>query len=344
MGLSSRFTVRHEATPALLDLLTKTTLGTNGACYRHLDTRTRILEADNPVFVSLERDGKVQGNVTFCQRKERWYVRYFAFSGQKQASKNVNRVAKSNSRLKQEIADFYDEVFDGQHGEAPEALYAFIDPHNERSKWMSEQFGFRTEAQLITQPFSRANPKNNGNVQLITDQETIDSVLAKIKKTHAYFIGDHAKKGPFYGIFDANNELIAFTKITCANWAIQRLPGFFGGIFTKLLPYTPGICRIIRPKEHHFAVPESVWVKDANPKVLSQLFEGILAIEKRNMMLWWIDRREPIWRETKNRINWGLVHRMTAHPMVDVVVLRKNPLKLDDLRMKPIFVAGWDMV
>jgi hypothetical protein len=107
MGLSSRFTVRHEATPALLDLLTKTTLGTNGACYRHLDTRTRILEADNPVFVSLERDGKVQGNVTFCQRKERWYVRYFAFSGQKQASKNVNRVAKSNSRLKQEIADFY---------------------------------------------------------------------------------------------------------------------------------------------------------------------------------------------------------------------------------------------
>jgi hypothetical protein len=35
---------------------------------------------------------------------------------------------------------------------------------------------------------------------------------------------------------------------------------------------------------------------------------------------------------------------MTAHTMVDVVVLRKNPLKLDDLRMKPIFVAGWDMV
>ena len=63
MGLSSRFTIRKEASPALLDLLEKTVLGTNGACYRHLDTRSRILEADNPLFVSLERDGKVQGNI-----------------------------------------------------------------------------------------------------------------------------------------------------------------------------------------------------------------------------------------------------------------------------------------
>jgi len=35
---------------------------------------------------------------------------------------------------------------------------------------------------------------------------------------------------------------------------------------------------------------------------------------------------------------------MTPQPIVDVVVLRKNPLKMDELRSKPIFVAGWDMV
>lgn len=344
MGLSSRFTIRKEATPALLELLTKTTLGTNGACYRHLDTRTRILEADNPLFVSLERDGKVQGNVTFCNRGKRWYVRYFAFSGQKQASKNVNRVAKSNSILKQQIADFYDEVFDGQHGEAPESFYAFIDPKNERSKWMSEQFGFTTEAQLITQSFSRKKTRLNPNVRLIEDQNVIDEQLEKIKKTHSYYIEEHAKRGPFYGLYNENNELIAFSKITRVNWVIQRLPGYFGGIFTKLLPFTPGICRIIKPEQHQFLVPESVWVCENNPQSLTALFEGILAVENRNMILWWVDRRESLWRETKSAVNWGLVHRMTSHPIVDVVVLRKNPLKQDELRNKPIFVAGWDMV
>lgn len=344
MGLSSRFTIRTEATPALLDLLTRTTLGTNGACYRHLDTRTRILEADHPLFVSLERDGKVQGNVTFCNRKARWYVRYFAFSGQKQASKNVNRVAKSNSRLKREIADFYDEVFDGKHGEAPDALYAFIDPQNERSKWMSEQFGFTTEAQLMSQSFSRTKPKNLGNVRLVEDQQLIDQTLETIKNTHAYFVEEHARKGPFYGLYNEQNELIAFSKITRANWVIQRLPGMLGGLFTKLLPFTPGICRIIKPQQHRFLVPESVWIKDNDPDTLTLLFEGMLAEENRNMILWWVDRRDPLWRDTKSTVNWGLVHKMTSHTIVDVVVLRKSPLKLDELRTKPIFVAGWDMV
>ena len=62
MGLSKRFTIRNEATPELLELLGRVTLGKNGAMYKHLDTPTRIHEADNPLFVSLERDGKVQGN------------------------------------------------------------------------------------------------------------------------------------------------------------------------------------------------------------------------------------------------------------------------------------------
>lgn len=344
MGLSSRFTVRKEATPALIELLTKTTLGTNGACYKHLDTPMRIHEADNPLYVQLERDGKVQGNVTFCNRGNRWYVRYFAFSGQKQAAKNVNRQARSNSLLKQQIADFFDEVFDGKHGEAPEAFYAYIDPHNERSKWMSEQFGFRTEAQLITQTFSRKKPRVQAGLRKIEDQETIQKVLGEIAKKHAYFVPEHANRGPFYGLYDDNGELVAFSKITLANWIIERLPGTLGGFFTKLLPYTPGICKIICPQNHRFVVPESVWVKDNDPVYLSRLFEGILAAEDRNMLLWWIDRRDPLYTETKSAIKWGIVHNMTPQAIVDVVVLRKNPLKLDELRSKPAFVAGWDMV
>lgn len=344
MALSSRFTIRDTACPALLDLLTQTTLGTNGARYRHLDTRTRILEADNPLFLSVERDGKVQGNVTFCKRGIRWYVRYFAFAGQKQAAKNGNHSERGNSKLKEEIATFYDDVFDGKYGDAPEAFYAFIDPKNERSKWMAEHFGFRTEAQLITQSFSRTKPKKQDSVRLITDPTLVQTCLDKIQDSHAYFVKEHAEEPDFYGVFDDENELIAFAKITRANWIIERLPGSLGGFFTKLLPFTPGINRIIKPKNHQFLVPESVWVKDDNPAVLNTLFEGMLSLENRNMLLWWVDRREPLWRHTQNRIHWGLVHKMTIQNPVDVVVLRKNPLKLDELRSKPIFVAGWDMV
>jgi hypothetical protein len=344
MPLSSRFTIRYEATPALLDLLCQTTLGTNGACYRHLDTKTRILDADNPLFLSVERDGKVQGNVTFCRRKDHWYVRYFAFSGQKQAAKNNQHSDKGKSRLKEEIASFYQEVFEGKYGDTPESLYAYIDPKNERSKWMAEQFGFRIEAQLVTQTFSRVKPKAHRNVRVITDQELIGSQLSKVRENHAYFVENHEREPVFYGMFDDNEELIAFAKITRANWVIERLPGIIGGLMTKIIPVVPGLRRIIKPKAHRFVVPESVIVKDNDPELLTAFFESILNAEERNVLLWWIDRREPLWRDTRHEVNWGMLHKLTSQTPVDVVVLRKSSLHIDELRSKPIFVSGWDMV
>jgi len=344
MALSSRFTIRYEATPALLELLTRTTLGTNGARYRHLDTKTRILEADNPLFLSVERDGRVQGNVTFCRRHNRWYVRYFAFLPQKQAASNGQHAERGKSRLKQEIASFYEEVFEGRHGEAPEALYAYIDPKNERSKWMAEQFGFRTEAQLFTQTFSRVKPRKQSGVEAITDEELISEKLDKIGESHAYFVPEHANRPLFYGLRDESGKLLAFAKFTRANWVIERLPGMLGGLLTRIVPFIPYLRQIIRPSNHRFLVPESVCVEGNDPQLLQRFFEGVLALEERNVMLWWIDKREPLWREAKQTINWGMLHKLTAQTPVDVVVLRKNSLKIDELQSKPIFVAGWDMV
>lgn len=344
MSLSPRFTIRYEATPALLELLTKTTLGTNGACYRHLDTETRIFEIEDPLFLSVERDGKVQGNVTFCRRKERWYVRYFAFAEQKQASKNGQHAEKGKSRLKEEIVTFYQEVFEGKYGEAPDLLYAYIDPKNERSKWMAEQFGFRTEAHLMTQTFSRVKPKKQQSVRLLTDQELIQLKLDEVNNRHSYVVPAQTTHSVFYGMFDENEQLVAFAKITRADWVIERLPGTMGGLLTKFIPFIPRLRRIIQPKNHHFIVPESVWIQEHDPKTLSTFFEGILHIEQCNVVIWWMDRREPLWRDTKYDVNWGLLHRLTSQTPVDVVVLRKNWLQLDELNAKPIFVAGCDMV
>lgn len=344
MSISPRFTIRYEATPALLDLLTKTTLGTNGARYRHLETRERILEADNPLFLSLERDGKVQGNITFCRRNTHWYVRYFAFSGQKQAARNGHHAGRGNSFLKNEIAKFYQEVFDGEYGPAPDCLYAYIDPQNERSKWMAEQFDFRTEAQLVTQTFSRVKPCSSGNVRLITDPRIIAEQLALVARSHAYFVPNHTSDSIYYGMFNDKDEIIAFTRITRASWVIERLPGNLGGLWTKIIPFIPRLRKIIRPDNHRFLVPEAVRVIDNDPGLLSSFFEGILAAEAHNVILWWVDKRELLWHKSRFRINWGMLDKLTHQTPVDVVVLRKDWFQLDELNSRPIFVAGWDMV
>ena len=98
-------------TEEILDLLKETTLGTNGAIYRHLDTSTRVKEIDAPLFLTLERNGKVLGNVTFCQRGEHWYIRYFAFRTFLQSGKKSKLNENGNSLLKKELNAFFDHVF-----------------------------------------------------------------------------------------------------------------------------------------------------------------------------------------------------------------------------------------
>ncbi len=105
------FKIRTEVTTGILDLLNRTVLGTNGAKYKHLDTSNRIYEADNPLFLSIERHEKTLGNVTFCRRGKHWYIRYFAFHSLAQAGGVKKSEDKGNSFLKRELNQFFAQLF-----------------------------------------------------------------------------------------------------------------------------------------------------------------------------------------------------------------------------------------
>jgi hypothetical protein len=343
MALSSIFKLRTSANPALLELLTNTTLGTNGAMYRHLDTPTRILEADNPLFLSLERNEKVLGNVTFCQRGSAWYMRYFAFHSFVQGGGVKKSEGKGNSFLKRELNQFFDEVFEGKHSEnVVESMYAYIDPRNDRSKWMSENFGFKVVRQLVTQSFSRISPKKSNRLVKINDWEEIKPLVEGYYGQHDYYFTTHAKKAPFYGLKDEAGELIATCRATRVNWQIVRLPGKMGGFLTKVIPYIPLLNKLIKPKHHTFLVPEIITAKNNDPKLLEELFSAVLYEEKLNLMVWWIDQNDEIYRSVKHQIAWGLFHKIVgAHP-VDVVE-RINP-NGSKTTSRPVFVTAYDMI
>ena len=102
MQLSPLFKIRTEATPELIQLLDQVTLGTNGAKYRHLNTVDRIHNADQPLHLSVERNEKLLGNATFCQREREWYVRYFAFNPSFQST-GAKKSRSNDNFLKREL-------------------------------------------------------------------------------------------------------------------------------------------------------------------------------------------------------------------------------------------------
>ena len=99
---------------------------------------------------------------------------------------------------------------------------------------------------------------------------------------------------------------------------------------------------MIQPKRHTFLVPEIVTAKANDPKLTNELFSSILAEEKLNLMLWWIDKKDELFTSIDNQLNWGLFHKLVgAHP-VDVVE-RRNPNSKIETK-SPIFVTAFDMI
>ncbi len=335
---SSLLHTSESPTQAIIELLESVTLGTNGAHYRHLDTRARILEADHPLFLTIERNEKILGNVTFCRRDKNWYIRYFAFDSRFQSS--GTKKSSGNSLIKREIESYFQETLDQPE---VESFYAYIDPNNVKSLWMAENFGFKTIGRIATQSFSRVNPKSSSRIEKLTDWNEVKHIVQSNFSDYVYYFEAQSSKPPFYALKDENNAIIALAKINSATWEIKRLPGKFGGVLTKIIPFIPGLNKIIRPKNHSFVVPEAVWVKNYDSSLLEELFEGILFNEKQNLILWWVDERDYLYKTVGSQVHWGLLHKLIGINYANVVQRRRQETN-DATNKPPIYTSGFDFI
>lgn len=337
------FQLEEKVLPEVVDLLTEVTLGTTGVRYKHLDTEKRVQEVDHPLFFYLKRNEKVLANITFCRRDSDWYIRYFAFRTVFQRSSETKTIDKSSSILKSEIAQFFSAALDGEiNASKVNRFYAYIDPKNDRSKWMSTNFGFQTIAHLATQTFSRIYAKKSKRFQLSEPTEELISLVRKQFNEHTFYFEAFLDKNKYGVLYNDEKEIIAFCRVSMAHWNIESLGGRNGELKAKFIAKIPIVNRLIYPPLHTFVVPDSVWVKDDNPQILTELYESLIAETKANMLIWWTDQEEPLYKSVQKKINWGPMHRVLGVSPVDVVCKSKEE-KMDNLK-KPVYVVAIDAI
>lgn len=338
--LPSYFELSERADQPVVDLLTSVSLGTNGTIYRHLNTENRIAEIDNPLFLSFRRNNRALGNITFCKRGSDWYIRYFAFDQLVQSSGQQKSKSGKKKGVKGEIESFFAQVLEGKAESDVNTLYAYIDPRNEKSLWMAEQFEFEHLRSISTQTFSRLRPRYNSDLVELEWSDVKDQ-LCKEYQFHRFFHTETTSRGPIFGI-KKHGEIVAFTKITLAEWEIKRLPGRMGSVLVRILPKIPILNRLINPKNHAFIVPEAVYVKGGDPKLMEQLFEGILAHYQRNLMIWWVDDEDFLYRKVKRKIRWGILNRILGVNKVNLMVRSSSKPNMED--HTPAYICGIDFV
>lgn len=342
MNVQPPFVLRDNYSEEVLRLLKTVTLGSNGARYRHRHIEKRISKLYKPLYFNLERKDAVLGNITICRREVGWYVRYFAMDTSFQSPKSVQKQSKSKKNtLKNKISSFFEEVFEEK--DAPPLLYAYIDPRNERSLWMSQNFGFYTAAKIATQTFSRIKPKEKSDVKIATNLTFIKSKVEEENKNKPLYFDYHTfnDETPFYELIK-NGETVAFAKTHQAEWVIERLPGRRGSLLVNIIPYVPGVRKVVRPNAHKFTVVDSVWVVENDKDFLEELFEGILEKESKNTLIWWVDQKEELYKSVKGIVNWGLLHKINGVHQVDLVIKTNDPTK--KMFERPTYITGFDFI
>jgi hypothetical protein len=339
-GLKPPFYTSEEYSMQTLDLLKDTTLGSNGAKYRHRGVEKRIGKLYHPLFLNLSIRKRVLSNVTFCRRDKDWYIRYFAFNRFFQSAPQQKKSSTSSStQLKNELAAFFENALIADDG--PDTFYAYIDPRNERSLRMSQFFGLNPVAEIATQTFSRIKPKKT-SVECIKNKEEIASLVTSRFDTYAFFhpYQTYQTEDSNFWVLKEKGEISAFAKSYSAEWQIERLPGKNGALLTKLIPYIPVLRKVIRPNAHTFAVIDSVWVKNNDSQRFKTLAEGILYAENKNVMHWWVDKKEPLWNDIEDKTNWGLLHKINGVHDVALVARSNKPISLK----QSAYVSGFDFI
>jgi hypothetical protein len=336
-GLEPPFSTRTKHSAQIVKLLKVVTLGSNGARYKHRGIEKRIELLYKPLYVNLSIREKLIANVTFCRRDKDWYVRYFAFDQVFQSAKQGKSRPNKRGKIKAKLRSFFENALEDPEG--PDQFYAFIDPKNERSQLFSESLGFSPVATIATQTFSRLKPKNQ-NIEKLHDKNQVKELITnEFSERPLFHPYQSYNETPFY-VLKEKGEIIAFAKSHDAEWEIEQLPGKYGNVLTRIVPFIPMINKIIRPNSHKFTAIDSVWVKDHNSKYFEQLAEGILASEKHNVIHWWVDKQDETWKGLSKSVGWGLLQKINGVHDVNLVTKSKEKKKLKG----PAYISGFDFI
>ena len=351
MSLPAIFKVSPTYSEDLLALLRRTQLGTNGAIYRHLDTSIRIQQLVNPLFVYIQRYDKVLGNITFCRRilpdnTTVFYIRYFAFDQHWSASSSESKStsASKSTLLRKGISLFFDELFEGKYDGIPEMCYAYIEPNNSRSIWMAESFQFNVIASIKTVAVSRYFPKKMNSCKRLFGEwlEHYSTLLHDTYANHNLFFPHHTLKDqPIYGCVE-NGRLTMACKAHIVNWEIIRLPGSFGNVLIRVIPYIPLLNRIIKPKSHRFVVIEGLVADSIAPQNLNSFLEHILADTQTNLLVYWYDQNDCVRANMLGKLRKGLAKYIVPKQEIKLVA-KFNSNKPRDLS-KPFYVSAFDLI
>jgi len=339
-----KISVSKIAGPGIIELLKSTLWGTNTPLYQHKRTEENVFRVPNPLFFSIEKQGKTIGTCCFSKRSisvkgkmyDAWYSRYFAIERQSQGK------IFGHLMLKHIKAYFERQIVE------PTVFYAYVDQANVRSAKLLQYIGLKSVRNFETLVFSRVFPSQDKRVSRISegDKAAMLNLLKEQYQEHVMVNFDRFFIEDDYFVLKVQGEILAGLQVKMAEWIICHLPGISGKLIMHLVPHLPLIARLFNPGDFRFAAFEGVYYRKGYEKELFVLMESVCSLLSLNSGMLWLDPESDFYIRLKKTGKWGLLNKFKEDVPGHVVAGFKNiPEKEQEIFYShPVDIAAFDLI
>lgn len=318
--------------------------GNEGAVYQNMKIEQHIPLIIKPKLLAIEKNNEIQGtgvfsNMTVLSGQTNYncqYIRYFA----------TDPAVRGQGLMKKYSAKTMELVSEGETLKT--VYFALVEKGNKASFKAVQNTGYSHVGTIKTIGFSRFFPKEKIKVHRIITEHDKKQVIENLSTFYKYHslvqfnpIFQHQN---YYVLKNEQGDWIAGCQLHRCHWKVNRMPGKIGKFMVKTLPYFPFLRRIFNPKKFEFLAFEGIFWKPGHEKELAELFEGLLAKEKVNSAMLWIDEKDHLLKGIINNNNLGLIHSFVKKN--DVMMMQAYFDFTNDERAnfvsKPFYASAFD--
>ena len=354
----------RKADEEIIDLLKATVLGSEGGMrYSMQNTEERVRSyGDGLSFMALYKKSSLMGVIGACRRAtlnrgvrlDSVYLRYLAiqsaFQTEKAPGRRKVRLSQAADSFKQQILSV---IRDPQHvtgednaGTASHVMYAYVESSNERSRNMVNQAGYEYIRSFLTVAFSRFSPKPDQSVtRLKPDEEpAIAQLLKEQYSDYCFYTDEFSFYDHRYYVLRRNGEIVAGAGAIPAQYKVVNIPGIWGWLMMKVLPYTPLFRRLFRPQEFRYVILNAIYCRKGSEDLLPDLFEAVCAGEGYNTALTWLDDHSELYETLRTNRRMGALNRMlNAKPgLVYALFTGLSAEETEKFYDSPAYISGFD--
>ena len=358
--------VSSESDDEINDLLASTVVGSEGGMqYTMRNIPARIANyGDSIRLVSLIRNYSLAAVIGACFREGSLggtlhncvYLRFLSFRQQYQTDMR-KRKGGHEAHQKQEGESFRNQTlgifskphllgFKGIKENGKSIMYAFVESKNERSKALIQKTGYDYIRSFLTLAFSRFNPRPDIRVSVASMSEyaEISEELRGFYKDYSFYFDQFAFHNDNYYVLRESGRIVAGVSAIPTEYVIKNVPGVWGWIMMKVLPFAPLFKRLFEPGLFRFVSLGSIFYLPGREDALAPLFESVCATTGMNTCLTWADDRGPLYETLRTRVRMGALNRiLNAKPgLVYARFINYTEEEKEPFYDAPAFISGFD--